>query len=151
MIRTGNTEIEKLIIGKNFRSGQNVVFETFGGFIKIGDNCTINHNCVIYGHGGLIIGNNVIIAANTVIIPANHIYSDPEKPIRLQGHTREGIIIGNDVWIGANCSILDGVTIGNGAIIGAGSVITKNVAAHNVVVGNGRVINIREKEKCKTK
>jgi len=108
---------------------------TYGGYIEIGDYCNINPFAILYGHGGLKIGNNVLIAAHTVIIPANHTFNDKNQLIRSQGDTKKGIIIEDDVWIGSGCQILDGITIGKGAIIGAGSVVTKDVEPYSVVAG----------------
>lgn len=107
-----------------------------GGSIKIGDNCSINPFCVLYGHGGLTIGNNVRIATHTVIVPANHNYNIPDKLICQQGLTKKGIVIADDVWIGAGVRILDGCHIGKGAVIGAGAVVTTNVPEYTVFVGN---------------
>ncbi len=105
------------------------------GRIKLGDSVTVNPFCILYGHGGLEVGSNVLIASHTTIIPANHVFTDPAKPIREQGETKEGIKIGNDVWIGTHVSILDGVTIGDGAVIAAGAVVNKDVSAYTVVGG----------------
>jgi acetyltransferase-like isoleucine patch superfamily enzyme len=106
-----------------------------GGHIKLGANNSVNPYCVIYGHGGLSTGAFVRIAAQTVIIPANHIFDDPSVPITRQGLSKQGITIGDDVWIGASCQILDGVTIGNGAVIAAGSVVNRPVESFTVVGG----------------
>lgn len=109
---------------------------SYGGSITIGENCTVNPFCVLYGHGrGLIIGNNVRIATHTVIIPANHVFDDPGSPITEQGLVSKGISIGDDVWIGAGCRILDGVTIGNGAVLAAGAVVHRDVKEFTVVGG----------------
>jgi len=108
---------------------------TYGGKIVLGNNCSINPYCVIYGHGGLIIGNNVRIASHTSIIPSNHNYSKRDVLIKDQGETKIGISIGDDVWIGSGVRILDGTIIGNGAIVGAGSVVTKNLDDYSVNVG----------------
>jgi acetyltransferase-like isoleucine patch superfamily enzyme len=122
-------------IGNNFELHSYVKLSTYGGFIEIGNDCSCNEFCILYGHGGLKIGNSVRIGVNTVIIPADHKYSDLEKPIRLQGETRKGVTIGDNVWIGAGVIILDGVIIGNGCVIGAGSVVTKSIPSNSVVVG----------------
>jgi acetyltransferase-like isoleucine patch superfamily enzyme len=98
-----------------------------GGDITVGDFCTVNPFCVLYGHGGLRIGNYVRIATHTVMIPANHVFDDPDAPITRQGLRMRGIAIEDDVWIGAGVRILDGVTIGRGAVIAAGAVVNRNV------------------------
>jgi len=122
-------------IGKNNNIRDYVLIQSYGGNIDIGNNISINPFSVIYGHGNVKIGNNVMIATHTVIIPANHIFDDIETPIYLQGETTKGIIIEDDVWIATGCRILDGVTIGKGSVIGAGSVVTKSVPEYSVVAG----------------
>jgi len=106
-----------------------------GGQIALGDRVSVNPYCVLYGHGGLTIGNDVLIANHTTMIPANHVFTDPDETIRAQGETREGITIGNDVWIGSHVTLLDGVTIGNGAVVAAGAVVNKDVPPYAVVGG----------------
>ncbi|MES2997365.1 MAG: acyltransferase [Verrucomicrobiota bacterium] len=108
----------------------------YGGSIEIGNHCSVNPGCILYGHGGLKIGNDVRIAANTVIIPANHVFIDPGKPIRMQGETKLGVTIGNDVWIGAGAIILDGVSIADGCVIGAGAIVTRSTEPFGIYVGN---------------
>lgn len=108
---------------------------TYGGHISIGARCSINAYTVIYGHGNTTIGNDVLIAGHCMIIPNQHNFTSRDIPIRMQGNTSKGITIEDDVWIGHGCSILDGVRIGRGAVIGAGSVVTKDVAEYSVVGG----------------
>lgn len=134
-------------IGDNTIIKQFSIISTHGGNIEIGKNCSINPFCVLYGLGGLTIGNFVRIATHTVIVPANHIFDDLNVPIKLQGLSKKGVIIEDDVWIGAGVRILDGVTVGQGSVIGAGTVLTKTVEPYSIVVGvPGKVIkNRREK------
>ena len=124
-----------LKIGKNTTIHEDVYIRLYGGFISIGDNCSINPYCVIYGHGGLEIGSNVRIAAHCTIIPSNHIFDNINIPITEQGEKMLGIKIMDDVWIGTGVRVLDGVTIGQGSVIGAGSVVTKSIPDYSVVVG----------------
>jgi acetyltransferase-like isoleucine patch superfamily enzyme len=122
-------------IGNNCILDVGVYLKLWGGKIQIGNNVFIGPYSVLYGHGGLIIGNDVLIASNVTIIPANHKFSDKNKLIRNQGETRKGIIIEDNVWIATGVTILDGVKIGKGAIIAAGSVVTEDVPDYSVVVG----------------
>ena len=124
-----------IIIGDNTKILKFSQILCYGGSIKIGNNCSINQFCVVYGHGGLIIGNNVRIATHVIIIPANHKFDRIDIPIMDQGETRKGIIVEDDVWIGAGAIILDGVRISKGSIIAAGAVVTHNVPKYHIVAG----------------
>ncbi len=116
--------------------------ETFGLFppfytdcgvnIKIGKNVFINACCRFQDQGGIEIGDGTLIGHNTTIATLNHDFS-PEKR---QNITPGPVKIGRNVWIGSDCTILPDVEIGDGAIIGAGSVVTKNVPAKTISAGN---------------
>lgn len=103
--------------------------------ISIGKNVTINEGSTIVGFGGLKIGNDVLIGHRVSIITSTHEFSDPKRNIRSQGLVAKAIKIGNDVWIGAGSTILCGVEIGDGAIVGAGAVVTNDVASYSIVGG----------------
>lgn len=105
--------------------------------IQIGNNVNFNSNVMVNADlGGQIrIGNNVLIGPNVVLRPSNHIFSRRDIPIREQGHTGGSINIGDDVWIGSNAVILRNVNIGTGAIVGAGSIVTKDVGEFTIVAG----------------
>lgn len=121
----------------------NVCFN-FPKRIKIGYNVFINRNVNIVARDYITIGDNVMIGPNTVINSGSHKYENPNMLIRDQGHKKAPIIICNDAFIGGNVFILPGVTIGEGAVIGAGSIVTKNVEPNTVVVGNpARIIKRR--------
>ena len=122
-------------IGDNVIIDKGVILRAYGGSIVIGDNCSVNPYCVLYGHGGLHIGNCVRIAAQSVFIPANHNFADPNVLIYLQGESIKGITVEDDVWIGAGTRVLDGVTIGRGSVVGAGSVVAKTLLSNGVYVG----------------
>lgn len=103
--------------------------------IRIGCDSLIGEFNVIRGQGGVSIGDRVYTAPLVQILAVNHIYDDPARPFIEQGITAQGILIEDDVWIGAGAIITDGVHVGRGAVIGAGAVVTHDVPAHTVVAG----------------
>lgn len=125
----------KILIGKNtqIKYGANII--TYGGDIIIGDNCTINPYCLIYGQGGTKIGDNVLIAGQTMIIPQNYGFNNTDVIIRENETTQKGISIEDNVWIGHGCTILDGVSIARGSVIGAGSVVNRSTTKNSVWAG----------------
>jgi acetyltransferase-like isoleucine patch superfamily enzyme len=103
--------------------------------IKIGRDSLIGEYCVIRGQGGVQIGDRVYTSPFTQIIAVNHVFDDPDRPFVEQGITAEGIVIEDDVWLGAGAIVTDGVRIGKGAVVAAGAVVTGNVPPHTVVGG----------------
>lgn len=103
------------------------------GFI-CGNNCGLGTNCFYGAAGGIEIGNDVIIGNYVSMHSENHNYKDLCVPIRLQGVNHKGIKIGNNCWIGAKVTILDGTEIGDGCVIAAGAVVTGKFPS-NVVIG----------------
>ncbi|MDZ7921989.1 acyltransferase [Rhodoferax sp.] len=107
----------------------------------------INSGCVLYTGQGIHIGNHVAIAANCTFAPVNHAYKDKSRLIREQGFLpgKGGIVIEDDVWIGANCVLLDGTVLGRGCVLGAGSVVSGELAAYTVYAGQPlRVVGERQ-------
>ncbi|MDO8523669.1 MAG: acyltransferase [bacterium] len=141
-LRAGTGGI-RLGVGSNIRPYAKL--DAQRGFIEIGENCSVHSFCVIYGYGGVRIGNGVRIAPQVVIVAQNHNFDDLSRPIYEQGFNSKGIVIADDVWIGAGAKILDGVTIGTGAIVGAGSVVTRDVPPMAIVAGvPARVLRMRD-------
>jgi len=106
--------------------------------IKIGDNVWIGRNVALYASNGIVIGNDVTIAKDVSLISGDHEYSSKDLKINKQGMStgKPPIIIGDDVWIGDKVIILKSVNIGEGCVIGAGSVVTKNIPPYSVAAGN---------------
>lgn len=123
-----------------FIMGNNSVVEDFAtianamGDINIGDRSRIGLGNTIIGP--VNIGNDVNLAQNVVVSGLNHNYMDVSRTIKAQGVNTSLIVIKDDVWIGANSVVLAGVTIGEHVVIGAGSVVTKNIPAYSIALGN---------------
>ena len=112
--------------------------------ISIGNEVVFANNCVIGGEGGLEIGNYVMIGNNVTILSSNHGYEKLDIPMLRQKITLAPVKIMDDVWIGANAVIQPGVTIGQGAIIGANAVVVKDVEPYSIVGGiPARLIKMR--------
>ena len=103
--------------------------------IWVGRNSLIGEYNVIRGQGGVTIGDRVYFAPLVQVLAVNHVYEDPDRPFIEQGITAQGIVIEDDVWVGAGAIITDGVRVGHGAVIGAGAVVTRDVPPHTVVAG----------------
>lgn len=103
--------------------------------IRIGKDSLVGEYSVIRGQGGVQIGDRVYASPFTQIIAVNHVFDDPDRPFVEQGITAEGIVIEDDVWLGAGAVITDGVRVGKGAIVAAGAVVTMDVPPHTVVGG----------------
>ncbi|BAY80866.1 hexapeptide repeat-containing transferase [Calothrix parasitica NIES-267] len=103
--------------------------------IIIDENAYIGPYVVIAGTGDIKIGKNCLIAPHCGIFANNHIFSDPTRLIEEQGTTSKGIVIEDDCWLGHNVTVTDGVKIGKGSIIGAGSVVNKNIPPFSIAVG----------------
>jgi acetyltransferase-like isoleucine patch superfamily enzyme len=103
--------------------------------IRIGRDSLIGEFNVLRGQGGITIGDRVYTSPLVQMAAVNHVFSDPVRPFVEQGITAEGIIVEDDVWIGAGAIVTDGVHIGQGAVVAAGAVITRDVPAHSVVAG----------------
>lgn len=127
--------------GNNVSLGSGTIIECTGVIrelgegLKIGNHVGFAQNCFLEVRGPIVIGNDCIFASGVRMAAENHNFSDLDKPIRLQGANRKGIVIGNDCWIGTGVSILDGVTIGDGCVIAAGAVVNKDVPPYSVVGG----------------
>ena len=110
------------------------------GKILVGDRCGLNSFCRLFGHGGITIGDDTVCGPGTTITTTMHDYVG-ELTVYFKP-----VVIGKRVWVGANSMILPGVTIGDGCVIGASSVVTRDLPPHSVAVGNpARVIKTIEK------
>lgn len=141
--------LDKVVIGNDFRAGKRLKLRTFDSWgnlrytpqIIIGDNVNIETDCHISAINKVSIGNNVLMASFVYISDHSHgnvndmdgvVVAPLERPLYSKGP----IIIEDDVWLGEKVSVMPGVHIGRGAIIGANSVVTKDIPAYAVAVGS---------------
>ena len=116
--------------GKNVDIGRKI---SFSSQVSLGDRSSIGDNTYILGK--VVIGKDVMMAANCALIASNHNFDNLDIPMNQQGGTDSPIEIGDNVWIGYGCIILAGVKIGSGAVIAAGSVVSKDVSENTIVAG----------------
>ncbi|MFL2945988.1 MAG: acyltransferase [Parvibaculales bacterium] len=130
-----------LFIGKGSKVGSYSIVSVSGSLadlghkIEIGRNVGIGEFAHIGGAGSVSIGDDTVTGAYLSIHPENHNFDDKSKPIRLQGVSRLGVHIGKGCWIGAKVTFLDGSSIGNGCVVGAGAVVNKKFADYVVIGG----------------
>lgn len=144
---TAQLEKKNLIdIGKFAEVKDYVIIRTDSNPVTIGEYTQINPFTVIYGGSGIYIGKNVMIAPHCMIASGNHDFKQIDKPIRFAGNLSKGpIIIEDNVWIGANSTITDGVKIGKDAVVGANSVVTKDIEPYSIVGGvPARILGFRK-------
>ena len=105
--------------------------------VKIGSGCEFNSNVMINarGRGSIFIGNNVLIGPNVVLRSSDHSFVSLSEKISEQGVEDGYIIVKDNVWIGSNCVILKNITIGEGSIVAAGAVVTKDIEPYSLVGG----------------
>lgn len=104
------------------------------GRIEIGDYAALSPYCCLSGRS-IKIGKHCLLAHNVGVFANNHVFADPDRPIREQGHTFQGVVIEDDCWLGTGVKVLDGVTIGRGCVVGAGAVVTRDLPPYSIAVG----------------
>ena len=130
----------KIIIGPRCHIDSFVKVKMAGGIgdVIIGHDCFINSGCVLYSGNGINIGDNVLIAANCTLAPVNHNFRDRNQIISAQGFapSRGGIVVEDDVWIGANSVLLDGSILRRGSVVAAGSLVLGEMPPYSICKGS---------------
>ena len=142
-----------IVLGDRVSIGKHTIIEATGILSELGDGLVMGHDsnlgdyCYLGAGGGVKIGENVLVGQRVSFHAADHIFARTDIPIKHQGSTQKGITVDSDCWLGSGATILDGVTIHRGAVVAAGSVVTKDVPAFTVVAGvPARVIRARGSE-----
>jgi virginiamycin A acetyltransferase len=139
-------DIEDSVRGTLIRVGARSMIDSYvkvkpaggSGDLLIGSDCYINAGTVIYTGNGVTIGDNVLIAANCTLAATNHAFLDRSRLIRTQGFqpSRGGIVIEDDVWIGAGSVLLDGAILHRGCVLGANSLVSGELDEYGIYVGS---------------
>lgn len=120
--------------GENVEISQNVLME-FPSRITIGNNVFLNRGTLLTARAPISVGDDCLIGPYSIVNSGDHSFDTLDTPIRNQKHKFSAISIGQDVWIGAHVTILRGVTIGDGAVVAAGSVVRDDVPPRTLVAG----------------
>ena len=125
--------------GSTLRRGVHVevtsVLRQLGVGLTLGERAGVSEACYIGAKGRVVVGPDTIIGPGCRLIAENHVFASPDETVRSQGVSRLGIAVGRDCWLGADVTVLDGVTIEDGCVVGAGSVVTRSIPALSVAYG----------------
>jgi acetyltransferase-like isoleucine patch superfamily enzyme len=134
-----------ITIGSGVFVGRNSILSCKNGDIALGNGANIGFNCEIFSASRVTVGADTLLAAYCYVIGGDHDFSDPSAAVLAQGRRSSGVTIGDGAWLGAGAKILDGVTIGDRAIVGAGAVVRDAVADGAIAVGvPARIVGHRE-------
>ncbi|HEY7790831.1 MAG TPA: acyltransferase [Vicinamibacterales bacterium] len=133
-----------IAIGRGVFIGRNTILSCKNGEMSIGDGANIGFNCEIFSASRVVVGPGALLAAYTYVIGGDHDFSDPHASVLSQSRRSQGVVIGEGVWTGAGAKILDGVRVGDHAIVGAGAVVREDVPDYAIAVGiPARVVGSR--------
>lgn len=138
-------DTSNITLGDRVLLGRNTILSCNESRIRIGDFVSIAPFCFFASKSHIDVGSNVSIGPGTLLMAGSHATDDPDTPIIHQARLSAGITLDDSVWIGAGAKILDGVTVGRNSIVGAGAVVTQDVAPYTTVLGNpARVVQKRK-------
>src|SRR4029079_7562580 len=134
-----------ITIGNGVFIGRNTILSCKDGDIDIEDRANIGFNSEVFSASSVRVGSDTLIAAYCYIIGGDHDFSDPSQPVLAQSRRSRGVIVGTGAWLVARAMVLDGVSMGDGAVIGAGAVVREAVPARAIAVGvPARVVGQRD-------
>jgi len=147
MLSAQGSDTSGIKLGNEVLLGRGTVLSTREGTIEIGDFSNIGANCRLGTTSRIKFGKHVLLAANCYIGGAQHKFDRLDIPIMRQGYeSKGGVVIEDDVWLGAGVTVLDGVTIGTGCVIGAGAVVTKDIPPYSIALGAPARVKASRKE-----
>jgi acetyltransferase-like isoleucine patch superfamily enzyme len=129
------TDNKGIVIGNGVFIGRNTILYCKNGDIELDDNVNIGFNSQIFSASSVKLGKNVLIAAYCYLIGGGHDFTQTDIPVLNQGRSSKGILIKDNVWLGAGVKVLDGVVIERDSIVGTGAVVIKDVPPFMIVAG----------------
>ena len=137
----------RLILGRFVHVGNGTSLRCHEGTLRIGDKVVLGNNTVVNTYLDISIGATSIIADMVYISDFDHAFAELDRPIKDQGIAKSPVVIGRDVWLGTKATIIRGVRIGDGCVVGANAVVTADLPAYSVAVGvPARVIRDRRED-----
>jgi acetyltransferase-like isoleucine patch superfamily enzyme len=134
LLDLGNSGDGRIEIGSRSKLKSFSVVRAYNGSVVIGHRVSIGEYCLLAGHGGLVINDHVILGSHCSLTTSEHLFASG-CPIRYQGERIAPIVIGEGAWLGAGVRVMAGVNIGRNSVIGAGSVVTKDIPPRHVAYG----------------
>jgi acetyltransferase-like isoleucine patch superfamily enzyme len=131
-------ENQGIIIGENVYIGRNTILSCKEGSISLDDFCNISANCMLLSETDIRLGKYCFLAGQCYLVAGgNHTFDDISVPIMFQpSYSKGGITVGEDVWLAAGVIVLDGINVGKGTVVGAGSVVTESLPEYCIAVGS---------------
>lgn len=146
LIDAKGADNQGITLGAGCFLGRNSILSCKNGDITLGDRVNIGFNSEIFSGSRVTLGDDCLLAAYTYVVGGGHRFDDAEVSVIDQDHVSEGIILGNGVWLGAGVKVMDGLTIEEKTVVGAGAVVTRDLPANAVAAGvPAKVIRTREK------
>lgn len=134
----------RLILGREVRIGADSAIRAHEGTVELGERCVLGARVTVNAYLDIYIGAETLIADDVYIVDFDHRFDDPSKPIMDQGIVKSAVRIGSGCWLGTKVTVTRGARIGDGAVIGAGSVVTKDIPARAIAAGTpARIIGER--------
>jgi serine acetyltransferase len=134
-----------IVVSSECELSQGVELNPWGGSIRLGRRVFLGPYVVIYGHGGVEVGDQTLISMHCSILSSNHAVPPTDAIIRNQPDIKLPTSIGRDCWLGAGTRVMGGVTIGDGCVVGAGAVVTKDLPPYSIALGvPARVVGQRK-------
>lgn len=144
-LRANTDQSPGIRLGERVSINDAVVINANRGQVTLGERSWLGPFCLVYGNGGVTIGRNVLVAGHTSINTVSHGIERCDIPMNDQPLRIDPVVIEDDVWIGLNAVVLQGVTIGRGSVVGAGAVVNRSIPPWSIAVGvPARIIGRRE-------